>query len=424
MTATEAHLSGPSRREGLVVAVGVLVLAAVHVAVAAAFGALGVSRNDDWVYYRIAFASAAHGGFNPDPYTSTMLVGLIALARPVMAVFGADIVPLQLFVALLGALGLWAAWWTVRHFLSRGLALLALATLALGPVWGALSVSFMSDVPAFAVQAVGIAFCVKAVKTGRLRWPWFTASVLACLLAFSIREYSVAALLVVALTAFLTAPADSHRTLRDRGLVTVMTVAAVAAAVALYRWRGAQTSGAAPRSIFLQFGDAELRAVVKSLFTMGLLLPPAVLGAPRRLLTLARRRWVASLVAVGALMVAAAFLRGDVLIGNVVTSRGSYSETLSGQAARVVPQVVWLSLVGVSIVASALVLVGTWDRARRLVEGTRVRTSIRRLHPALVATGLFAVASPACAIGVTLAFHVTMFDRYLLPAIPYAAALV
>lgn len=97
------------RGERWLAAIACLAVAGLHLAVAARFGALGVSRNDDWTYYRVAFASYADGGFSPDPFTSTMLVGLIALARPVMAVFGATMAPLQIMVAVIGALGLWAA---------------------------------------------------------------------------------------------------------------------------------------------------------------------------------------------------------------------------------------------------------------------------------------------------------------------------
>ncbi|MEO7446786.1 MAG: glycosyltransferase family 39 protein, partial [Humibacillus sp.] len=263
---THSERPGPPRQESVLVALAALALAAIHLGMAEAFGALGVARNDDWTYYRVAFASAANGGFDPDPYTNAMLVGLVALARPVIAIFGPEMVALQIFVAALGAAGLWACWWSVRHFLAPRLALLAVATLAVGPCWGGLTASFMTDVPAFAFQAAGLALGVRALRGGRLRWPWLFAAILTCLVAFSIREYAVAALVAVCLAALVvTGGLEPHAARRQRALIGVLALVSLLAAAALYRWRGAQTTGAPARSAFLLPSPVEFRAGVRTI---------------------------------------------------------------------------------------------------------------------------------------------------------------
>jgi len=96
-------------------------------------------------------------------------------------------------VSVLGAVGLTAAYLVVRSFLPRGHAAFAIGCLALGPVSGTLGVSYMTDVPAFALEALALLSGLRALRTRRFSFPWFVASLLIGVAAFSIREYAVAA---------------------------------------------------------------------------------------------------------------------------------------------------------------------------------------------------------------------------------------
>jgi|GEM_PF-2001396 4-amino-4-deoxy-L-arabinose transferase-like glycosyltransferase len=81
-------------------------------------------------------------------------------------------------VSVLGAVGLTAAYLVVRSFLPRGHAAFAIGCLALGPVSGTLGVSYMTDVPAFALEALALLSGLRALRTRRFSFPWFVASLL------------------------------------------------------------------------------------------------------------------------------------------------------------------------------------------------------------------------------------------------------
>jgi 4-amino-4-deoxy-L-arabinose transferase-like glycosyltransferase len=419
---TEAALAeGVRGRERWLAAIACLTVVGLHLAVAARLGALGVSRNDDWTYYRVVFAVDGGGAFAPDPYTRTMLLGLIALARPVMAVFGESMEPLQIMVSALGALGLWAAWLLVRSILDRGAAAVSVATLALGPLWGAMATTFMTDVPAFTFQALALACAAVALRTPDIRWGWLVASLALCMAAFSIREYAVAATVAVLVAAAVRSPRRSTAWgVAGSGLVWLV------AALALYTWRGSLAEGALAWTPQLP-GAEELKALVRTVYTTGLLLSPAVVVLLLRSRgALVRRHWVCALVSFALLACAVIATDRTVLLGNYVTSSGAYPETVSGPLPIVVIAPVWALIVAVAVLSSTVLLTLAWSGLSRLLHRRhRMAVLLPRLRaadPGLVLAVVFTAAVVATVITIGFVMHNRIFDRYLMPMTPYAAA--
>ena len=80
----------------LVVGAGVVILTSID-------GAYGAARNDDWSYFRVAFAFVDNHRFHVDGWIQTILVGHTLLAWPIIAVVGKSL------AAVLQLLGLGAA---------------------------------------------------------------------------------------------------------------------------------------------------------------------------------------------------------------------------------------------------------------------------------------------------------------------------
>jgi 4-amino-4-deoxy-L-arabinose transferase-like glycosyltransferase len=118
-------------------------------------GALGIPRNDDAFYLRTAFHFAKSGNFVPISAYPT-LIGQTIISAPVIKIFGENIAALQTFCAFLGVTGLVFIYLLFRDFLVWYHSTICVAVLALGPIFSNLSISYMTDIPAFAFQAAGI----------------------------------------------------------------------------------------------------------------------------------------------------------------------------------------------------------------------------------------------------------------------------
>lgn len=429
-----------TRRETLLSAAVCIVWAGVVVTMAAATGALDISRNDDWVYYRVAFATAEDGGFAPDPYTRAMLVGHIALARPVMAVFGPSMVALQLVVSVLSALALWCTYLLLRGFLRPGLALLAVATLALGPIHAGITPTFMTDVPTFALQATALLMAARAMREGRLGRRWLAMALVAAFAGFTIREYAAAAAAAIVAAAWwrvrpgtsraepatdagVGVDADADVARSDRRFVLALGLGWLAAAAALYLWR--TTSFPGPGLTLRPVPDLDdLRLLGRAAYTLALLVSPATVfvlfrgGAGLFL----RHRWV-TLLAVLVLAGGTQLLRG-VFLGNYVGPRGSYTGTVVGVRPWVVAPAIWSLVVAVAVVSAVMAVVLAAAAIARVRARHRARARAPR-HPA-AATLTLTYASAYVALTVALAVFTTspFFDRYLVPVVPAMAATV
>ena len=162
-------------------------------------GALGIPRNDDAFYLRTAFHFAKSGNFVPISAYPT-LIGQSVISVPVIKIFGENIATLQIFCAILGVTGLVFLYLLFRDFLVWYFAAICVSVLALGPIFPNLSISYMTDIPAFAFQAAGIFLLSRSLVAKSKNLLWLLGSILVTAIAFTIRQSSistVAALIVV-----------------------------------------------------------------------------------------------------------------------------------------------------------------------------------------------------------------------------------
>ncbi len=414
-------------REKAVAGLMSLAAAVAYLGIAALHGAIGVARNDDWTYLHSAYRFALDGVFTPGA-SSTMLVGQMGIAWPVVRVFGPEIAPLQVLVAVLGALGLWAAYLAIRRILPPSWSAFSVGCLALGPIFGSLESSFMTDIPAFTLQMLVLLTGLRAMRSREIAVGWFAASLLAGIAAFSVREYALAAPFAVIATAFLrTRP---HR-LRPGWKVVGLTFLWLAAVAALFLWRR-EIADALPVS-FLGPSSSTLGRSARAYFTLALLVAPVVplVSVSRLLAFLLASKKIATVLGLGLLATWATLVwsgvggHGGPILGNYVTSAGSYPITLPGAAPDVIPVGVWAVLWLVSL-ASLLMLV--------FLALVRVRGGLRPSPSSEVAR----VRSPDSATTVMLIFCLTtigglsasslllntpLYDRNLIPLIPFVVAL-
>jgi hypothetical protein len=411
----------PSAKEALFAGASAVVVSALYVAVAAWHGALGVARGDDWVYYRAAFKLARSGSFSADPWAFTMLVGHLLLAQPVIAVFGSSLTALQLMVALLGAVAMTATYLVLRSFLSNGRAAFAVGCLALGPIYGTLSVSYMTDVPAFTLEALVLLTGLQALRTSRFSFPWFVVSLLMGIAAFSIREYALAAPAAVSIVALRRV--GSYDRLKLRRVAVSVSVGLLVAA-SMYVWRHS-LPGASHVVRPLQSPLVSAAYVCSAAFTISLFVFPimfliSVRGVTRVLQDHPR---VVLLVAGPVVLIWASLsANGAVLVGNYLTPHGSDPETLPGQPPVVVPPVLWQVLLILSLL-SLLTLAGLGLARHHTPHDTRTPvTRSMAQSTGMQLSWVFCLVMFTGLAVVKIATPGVIADRYLIPIVPFVLA--
>lgn len=405
-------ISPVSPRESRLAAGIALLIVALWVALAAVHGALGAARNDDWDGYNLAYRFAAQHAFVPSGWLEMTLIGQLWLAWPVVAIFGPQIVPLQLLVAGLAAAGLWASYLLVRELLPRRAALLAVACLAAGPLYGSLAVSFMTDIPACTFQLLALLATQRGLRTSSPSVAWVALALGLALLAFSIRDFSAAVGVTICFVCLQRAPS------RERAPLLLLAVAWLVAIVAIYVWRH-RLPNTAPRQFgfLVRGGVGYLEMVRRGAFDLALFVLPALLAlSPVALVRAAwRRARLPTAIALGLLIVVVAVgWSPSRFLDNYLTPQGSYPMTISGEHPLVVPDSIWSGLGWIALFGLGLLtLVGALTLAPRAPEpspsplvATYV-TFMTGLHLAI----LFFSSAP-------------LFDRYLVPLVPLVAALV
>ena len=410
-------------KESRVAAIVAALIAAGYVALAAAHGALGAARNDDWAYYNVAFNLARSGRLTLDGWVQALFAGQAVAAWPVTKVFGPEIAPLQVAVAALGAVGLWASYLLIRSYLPLRWSALCVGCLAAGPMFGTLSVSFMTDAPAFSVQMLALLAARRALAGPQLSWRWFSLSLVLSLMAFSVREYALAAGLSVCVVA---AVAVWHR---QRGIaVRLGAVIAVwlIVVMTLYWWRsGLTNSYETSLELSVQGALGAGRATAKGARTLALMVSPALLMiTPRRIVgQVWQRSRIGSLSVLAVCAIVAVFGHG--FLGNYFVNAASYSATLSGTGPLLMPAWVWLLVHAVSLFSLALM------GALLVVRVHDVRSTGLRAHvvaalvlPGYALTIAFVIAATTLPAASALLTDAPLFDRYLVPLVPLVAAVV
>lgn len=379
--------------------------------------------NDDWSYGLSVQHLLDSGEFRPTGWTAMTLLSHTLWGALFASVGGFSFETLRLSTLLLGFIGLWAIHRFARGLgQPRSLALLLALTLAFNPVYYALSLSFMTDVP-FTVWLMLAALCLCAhLQSGR--WLPLLLGTALSVVAILTRQIGLAVPIAfaVCLPLFrgLRAPV-----LARAALPLLIGLAALAVfehwleasgrMPALYRTSSAELFARLqhpllwlPRlwqplcAIGLYFG-------LFALPVLPLLLLLRLRAQPRRAAVLA--------VAIAALLAGTLWGQWMPLGGNILarggigplTLKDTYIAGLNNVAA--LPPLFWQavtlgSLASASVLLAALLL-GGFAACRRLVA---------RTAEAGDAPGVFLLASAACTLVPVL--FAGWFDRYLLPILP------
>jgi len=291
---------GAERRLLLWPAGFIAVVTGAALAVSAATGSLVIPHDDSWSYIKVATQFWHTGHFHLQGFGQMFLLGQIVTSVPLMAVFGARPVALNVYGALAGALFLGCSYVLARSAVGRRRALFVIAGLSVFPGFGLLSATFMTDLPSAGTALLCLTLGLRAI---RLRSPWWWA---ACLVAgfwaFTIREQTIAALVAVTVACLCT-PSLSRR---FRIAAAGGTAAVLAASAVLEHVRHQMANADVP-----PFGLSTLRldrlppSLLPMLFDCGLFLLPLAVWSLATLRSRQLRRparivgWVLGIAAVG-----------------------------------------------------------------------------------------------------------------------------
>lgn len=394
-------------------------------------GALGVARNDDWAFSQSLFASVDAGRLVVDPWASAMVWGHLLWAWPLVEIVGENRAALQVATTAIGLVALVALHGLLRRWAPPWVATTAVAATALGPLFPVLAGSYMTDVPAFALQVFALAAGARALTGHRVDWAWWAVALGLALAAFTVREYAVA--VPAGLLVGLLARGPSRRELVAAGASLVGWVAFAGALLWL------RVSTTAP--LWAAEVDAARPPVAESLGVAGrglaslaLLALPVLPWVLAVLVSTAPTPRARTAVAVGlaatALAVAGWFRRDPFVPIHpaYLSNKPAYWNQLDGQAPAWMPFPVWL-LVGLgallSSAALALLLLRSaigpsrGDRRARGGEPGALEQWVARA----VCLG-FLGGGTAVVVGLNALRGFPAFDRYFLPLAPFLVAAV
>lgn len=424
--------AGRNRRtDAVAVLLLTLVGGVLPVLVAHRAGALGIPRSDDWSYLTTLFRWVDGGGLRFNGWVSMTLLGQVVLAAPVAIVSDRSIVAVHVAAAAFGVVGLVAVYAIgVRLLSRRGLALLLAVTVGIGPLWMALSPTFMTDVPTFTVQMLMALVAVTGLTRRDGRTRWLVGTVALGVVGVSIRQYAVVPLAATLVAYALVARREHDRRL-GRAVVVTGALAGIAV-LALMVWWGSIPDPLPGAPVHPTTGSVRegLARAVGYLRLAGLLLLPVVVAADP--VATARRAWTAgrrlTLVLTGIaaawLGVAWATLGEDVFVGNYVHPRGVLADdVLNGTRPLLLPPGLWAATVVVGTLAALVIVLravpwvaGLRHRARRLDAvdpvGLMLGLTLTGLLTAYVLTDVLQVN------------RFPIFDRYALTMLPLIGVLV
>lgn len=421
----------PPGRPARVVVVGVVGVVAfvVPIFVAHYYGALGIPRGDDWSYLETLFRFTDHGTLDGNNWVSMTLIGQLVLAAPVVGLFGHDIAAVQITVALAGVAGLLATLSLGSQSVGWSRALVLVIAVGVGPMWGPLAASYMTDVPAFAATVLALALARRAFATPQPSRPFVAAALAAGVFAFSIRQYAVVVVVTIGVTAIWASASGSDR--RARAALALMFVASLVACAALYAgW--SQIPHLKSYVPALPDGHSLSVTVIKGggfLRLVGLILAPVVVLADP--VAIIRRSWqtsrLAALVAGPGLGLVLAVLSvrvpGQQFVGNYVDANGALSsDALLGHRPDVFPGGVYAGLVFVGIVSGVVIALSAIPPAQRLL--VRARHRDFALGDPVITCVTLTVSGYLLAYGFAMVTGVSVYDRYALPMIPLIGILL
>jgi hypothetical protein len=406
------------------VAVGLPLLTASH------YGAFGIVRNDDWSYLLTLFNWVDTGHLDFNSWVSMTLLAQLALAAPIVIAFGRNVALIQVETVMIGLAGLYVVEWmafavTRRLWKATFVAILVAA----GPLWGPLAVSFMTDVPAFAVSMLAVALGVRALRDERVSMPYLVGSIAAGLVGFWIRQYAAVPVIAIAIIGGLQLRREGlPRRLRTFAVTLIITV--VAAIVFYAFWRTIPHPRAFSPSI--PSGHSIKATAYKGtgiVRLVGLLVLPAIVAAgPGRIVTRAWRTAVDTTIFLGlgtaALLAFTASAAPNIAFaGNYVTPNGVLANgVVNGERADIFPAggfPILLVLGSVGAVLLALALVPLLHE----IPGRVAARDWQPREPVTAFLGLV-VAGYAVAYFFAAITDIAVYDRYVLPVVPLISVLL
>jgi len=395
----------------------------VPLAIGLAAGSQDIPRVDDWVYRRVAIDLASRGVLSLHSVT-TMLIGQIILVQPFLKFLGLQPVAFSAFGVVAATAAVLASYVLARQFLSARRSALTTASLLIFPGYMAYATSFMTDVPTLALAMACLAFGVVAVRRRPVRTKWLVASVAVGCLAFSIREFAIAAPVAVLLAAICAQP---------RRATTWSLVVGVACWCGLLVLLKSALPGqdlGSPAGYVAS--GLDLSQLVEAIACVSLPLLPVLVFAFVRGRELWRQRDMAVGLELGLVLVAYQLFEWYqtgalplVLLPSLATQRGVPGPTmLFGTRPLLFGDAAWLLICVLALISSVLALAVSAGIVGWLIR--RHKNSRRGILSALGSPPGVLVLF-VCLFGGGLAaygFHWAVYDRYYWPLIPAAATLV
>jgi len=393
-------------------------------------GAIGVPRNDDWVYLHMAQWFSETGQFRVESGSLANAFGLVILGQPTISIFGYSIANMQILEIVVAAIGLFTTWVLLRNFLNKWMSFIGIGTLVASPFWVSTSVSFMTDVPAYTFQMIALFFSVRAFRGSQCALYWLVGAYFFSFADFSVREYSIASGLAIS-GFFLFSQSAVAKKLRWKAVAVAFLW--ILACISLYFWRSSLENAAEIRGVFElgAFKDSFIQAI-RALSMLGfLLIPTLAMSSPSTTLQKLDLKKKLLSLAPSAIFLAAMILlfrQRGLIFGNYFTPQGSYIETFPlGIAPNIIPLplfdlLTWLGAFALAYLLWILTLMSL-TRSHKKAPISKVEREINSNEK----VGLliwYCTAMLGILIFVPLITNAPRFDRYFMPIVPFVAALL
>jgi hypothetical protein len=403
-----------------------IVAVAIPVGLAARYGALDIPRSDDWSYLLTLFRWVDGGELGFNHWAAPPLIAQLALAAPVALVSPDSIAAVHVLSAFAGLAALCATVAFGRRYVTGPAAWFVAIVVGGGPLFMALSATFMTDHWAFAAQMCALALAARAFAAPPFSVPVWGASVAVAFVAVAIRQYSIipaAVILAAGVVEAHRSGVPSYRRAARHGVAVFV----IAVGVLGVWWLGRPgVADLAPRAPTAESMTAAFRGLLGYLRLLGLLLLPVVLWSrPVEIVRNAVRASpgiTATVAAVSGLALVLQFSEtpASPFVGNYVARSGVLAQdVLSGSRPDVLPGAFFDALAWLGMAGAVVLLVALVPSALRLADAVRAGARWPRSPlDALLLCNLLAFAVFVAAEGVV---GLPLFDRYALPVLPLAA---
>ncbi len=401
------------RRDVLVLAALLLIGIGIPLGLALAAGALGLPSNDDWVYMRAASTLYREGQVDV-PGHSAAFVGQLALVQPFLWLSRGEPWGFHAFGLTMTAIGIVSTYFLARRFIGIGSAAFVVLLVLVFPGFARESVSFMTDVPAFALAMLCLLLGTRWLQ-GDGGPVTLVASVGVGLLAVSIREFTVAAPVTILVAGLITSRG------RDRVWLLALSGILAVGVVAVLRFAGS-VSGHGGLISLRTLGLVDLGPAFAT--AAAVILPATLLYVAPRV-----KAFSPGLILVAAALACVVILDPDgPLLGNLWTPAGlGADQLLAGSRDLVIGPAAWQFSRQLALFALILAAVVGLSWGQRRMVGVNSASSATALvrcigtsREAPLIIFLLAYAGEL----VLYAFVGGLFDRYLYPMIPVAAILL